>query len=108
MSFTNGKNKFDYCIECEVELLPSNRKRTNPKSCYKCRGIDIEPCHELNRVSKEALNPNSDESDGGNIFEDDPRAIKYNDNEVGRIIKQSTGYVYSKCAMADTIVDTKK
>ena len=71
MSFTNGKNKFDYCIECEVELLPSNRKRTNPKSCYKCRGIDIEPCHELKKVSKEALNPNSDESDGGNIFEDD-------------------------------------
>ena len=81
MSFINGKNKFDYCVECGEELLPSNRQRTNP---------------------------NSDESDGGNVFEDDPRAIKYNDNEVGRVIKKSIGYVYSECAMADTIVDTKK
>ena len=108
MSFINGKNKFDYCVECGEELLPSNRKRTNPKSCYKCRGIDIMPNHALNKVAKEALNPNSDESDGGNVFEDDPRAIKYNDNEVGRVIKKSIGYVYSECAMADTIVDTKK
>ena len=60
MSFINGKNKFDYCVECGEELLPSNRKRTNPKSCYKCRGIDIMPNHELNKVAKEALNPNSD------------------------------------------------
>ena len=53
MSFINGKNKFDYCVECGEELLPSNRKRTNPKSCYKCRGIDIMPNHELNKVAKQ-------------------------------------------------------
>jgi len=108
MSSIDGQNEFDYC-KCGNKLRGSSRKRTKKRSCHKCtRGIDIMPNHELNKVAKEALNPNSDESDGGNVFEDDPRAIKYNDNEVGRIIKQSTGYVYSKCAMADTIVDTKK
>ena len=39
-------------------------------------------------------------------FEDDPRAI--NEQEVGKVSKQSVGYVYSESSMADIIIETKK
>ena len=52
------------------------------------------------------MNPNTDESDGGNLFEDDPRAI--DEVEYGKVQKVSVGYVYTESAIAEPIIDIKK
>ena len=105
MSFINGKNKFDYCIECQKLLRPSHRKRTSYKTCYECRGIQM-PNYELSKVCKEILNTPTEPSEDELFFEDCPKAV--NELEYGKVIKQSRGYVYSESAMAEIIVDTKK
>ena len=38
-------------------------------------------------------------------FDDDPAAEKYNQNEVGRIDKQSVGIVFSRTSIGDNISD---
>ena len=59
----------------------------------------IKACREL--LKKPKVECKSEER-----FEDDPRAI--NEQEVGKVSKQSVGYVYSESSMADIIIETKK
>ena len=54
------------------------------------------PNYEYYRACKEALKTPAKPSDDELMFEDCPKAV----NELE--------YVYSECAMADSIVDTKK
>lgn len=105
MSFTVGKNKFDFCKQCGTRLRVVE-KRYAPRSCTECLKTDNLPNYEFTKACKDALNPNSDETDGGHVFEDDPKAI--NEIEYGKVIKQSVGYVYAESPMAEPIVDIKK
>jgi len=55
-----------------------------------------------------SIDGKNDPSEDEMFFEDDPRAEEYNDNEVGKVIKQSVGYVYTESAMASAIRDKLK
>ena len=39
-------------------------------------------------------------------FDDDPRAVKYNDNEVGRVVKQATVISYGVSPLSDIMAKT--
>ena len=58
-------------------------------------------CKEVIRKSKSRKVSKDEE-----WFEDDPRAI--NEIEYGKVIKKSTGIVYTESHMADIIIDRKK
>jgi hypothetical protein len=105
MSSTVGKNNFDFCKQCGTRLKKVE-KRYAPRSCTDCLNADNRPNYEFARACKDALNSETDESDGGNVFEDDPKAV--NEIEYGKVTKQSVGYVYTESPMAEPIVDIKK
>jgi len=95
---------YNYCQGCGKLLKGKIKNRKKLSTCYSC--LDIANKNwELSRVCKEGLNPKSDESDGGNVFEDDPRAV--NEIEYGKVIKQSVGYVFSESTLSELIIDTK-
>ena len=105
MSSTVGKNNFDFCKQCGTRLRVVE-KRTAPRSCTDCLNANNYPNYEFSKACKDALNPNTDESDGGNVFEDDPKAV--NEIEYGKVEKYAVGYAYTESDMAEPIVDTNK
>jgi hypothetical protein len=105
MSSTVGKNNFDFCKRCGTRLKQV-QKRYAARCCAECLVAENRPNYEYSMACREAMNSDSDESDGGNVFEDDPKAV--NEIEHGKVIKQSVGYVYTESPMAEPIVDIKK
>ena len=96
--------KYEYCIKCGDILRGAKRVRTRPKKCFKCLGQnEISKSFELSKVTKEFLNPKSDESDGGNVFEDDPKAVA--EIEYGKVVKKSIGIVVTQTSLGSIIKD---
>lgn len=96
--------KYEYCIKCGDILRGAKRVRTRPKKCFKCLGQnEISKNFELSRVTKEFLNPKSDESDGGNVFEDDPAAET--EIEYGKVVKKSVGIIFTQSSLGSVIKD---
>ncbi len=96
--------KHEYCSKCGDILRGAKRVRTRPKKCFKCLGQNtISKNFELSRVTKEFLNPKSDESDGGNVFEDDPAAET--EIEYGKVIKKSVGITFTQSTLGSVIKD---
>ena len=102
-------NKYDYCKECKIKLRPVRQRRTEYKKCADCRGDDIKGANELRYIFKELQkNPvpkDQCELGDGSVFEDSPEAI--NEIEYGKVIKQSTGYVFSETPLSEIIIDKK-
>jgi hypothetical protein len=105
MSSTVGKNNFDFCKRCGTRLKQV-QKRYAARCCPDCLVAENRPNYEFVKACKDAMNPNTDESDGGNVFEDDPKAV--NELEYGKVQKVSAGYVYSESAIAEPIIEIKK
>ena len=96
--------KHEYCSKCGDILRGAKRVRTRPKKCFKCLGQNtISKNFELSRVTKEFLNPKSDESDGGNVFVDDPAAEA--EVEYGKVVKKSVGVIYTQSSLGGIIKD---
>tara|TARA_A100001515_G_scaffold135706_1_gene126825 strand:+ start:64 stop:273 length:210 start_codon:yes stop_codon:yes gene_type:complete len=64
--------------------------------------------YELAKFCKEIIKKSKGKklSEDEEWFEDDPRALK--EVEYGKVIKRSTGIVYTESHMAEIIIDTKK
>ena len=95
---------YENCAKCGIKLRGATRVRTRPKKCFKCLGQnEISKNFELSRVTKEFLNPNSDESDGGNVFVDDPAAE--NEIEYGKVVKKSVGIIFTQSSLGSVMKD---
>ena len=84
---------YDNCKDCGEKLKAVHHLRTAPKLCSQCRtwsGGGNKQSNELRELYKELAKNPTQASEDEIMFEDDPRAVKYNENEVGRIIIQST------------------
>ena len=96
------------CQDCGKPFKGRNKTRTKPSSCYVCLGIQSKT-YELSNLCKSILRqPPKDPAPDELCFEDDPRAKKYNENEVGKVIKKSVGYVYSESSLAEPMKDNDK
>ena len=95
---------YEYCSKCGDVLRGAKRARKQPKKCFKCLGQnEIAKSFELSKVVKEGLNPKSDESDGGNVFEDDPAAET--EIEYGKVVKKSVGIIFTQSSLGSVIKD---
>ena len=100
------KMNFNNCKICKKKLT-GLRKRKKPSTCYNCLGIEINN-FELSNFCKSLLKePTKELAEDELKFEDDPKAIIENENEKGKVIKQSTSYVYTEVSMADFIKEIK-
>tara|TARA_R110002012_G_scaffold204279_1_gene373996 strand:+ start:718 stop:1032 length:315 start_codon:yes stop_codon:yes gene_type:complete len=96
------------CQDCGKPFKGRNKTRTKPSSCYVCLGIQTKS-YELSNLCKSILRqPPKEPAPDELCFEDDPRAEKYNENEVGKVITNSVGYVYSESVLAEQIKDKDK
>tara|TARA_R110000851_G_scaffold167597_2_gene313266 strand:- start:375 stop:737 length:363 start_codon:yes stop_codon:yes gene_type:complete len=87
------KMNYDNCKDCGEKLKAVHHLRTSPKLCSQCRtwsGGGNKQTNELRELYKELTKNPTQASEDEIMFEDDPRAVKYDDNEVGRVIKQAT------------------
>lgn len=106
-----GKMNFENCVKCGEKLRGATRVRKKPKRCFKCLGQSNYYSHnyELSRLCKqiinEAKNSKTETEDQTHQFDDDPAAEKYNQNEVGKIQKQSVGIVFSSTSIGDNMSD---
>ena len=99
---------YDNCQDCGKPIKGINKKRTKPSTCYECLGIKTKT-YELSNLCKSILKePPKEPAPDELMFEDDPSAQEYNDNEVGKVIKKSVGYVYSESSLADLMKDNDK
>jgi len=102
-----GKMNYENCVKCGEKLRGANRVRTKPKKCFKCLGQANYCSHnyELSKVCKEFINEAKKSKiiteDDTHQFEDNPAAEIYNDNEVGKVHKQSLGIVFSQTSLGD-------
>jgi len=95
---------YEYCSKCGEKLRGATRLRTKPKKCYKCLGqSDLAKNFELSKFCKELMSTPSDESDGGNVFEDDPKAVA--EIEYGKVVKKSIGIVVTQTSLGSIIKD---
>ena len=99
---------YDNCQDCGKPFKGRKKKRTKPSSCYVCLGIQSKT-YELSKLCKSILRqPPKEPATDELLFEDDPTAKKYNENEVGKVIKSSVGYVYSESSLAEPMKDNDK
>ena len=95
---------FNNCKDCGEKLKAVHHLRTSPKLCSKCRtwsGGGNKQTNELRELYKELTKNPTQASEDEIMFEDDPRAVKYDDNEVGRVIKQATVMSFGVSPLSD-------
>ena len=100
---------FDNCKDCGKKLKAVHHLRTSPKLCSKCRtwgGGGNKQSNELREIYKEIAKNPTQSSEDEIMFEDDPRAEKYNDNEVGRVITVPTVMSYGVSPLSEIMTKT--
>jgi len=100
---------FDNCKDCGEKLKAVHHLRTSPKLCSKCRtwaGGGNKQSNELRELYKELAKEKTEPAEDEMSFDDDPRAVKYNDNEVGRVVKQATVISYGVSPLSDIMAKT--
>ncbi len=89
-----ARNKFNYCSECGKKLGKVNHKRRKYSICYECRGDRVSSNPELRKIFEDLQKINSKKTPKelgmDEKFEDDPRAIKENNEDTGRVMRKPT------------------
>jgi len=98
---------YENCMKCGTKLKRASRVRTKPKKCHKCLGKTNEYSHNYDlstfckKIIEEAQRSKIETEDHTHKFDDDPAAEDYNENEVGKINKQSLGIVFTTTSLGD-------
>ena len=97
---------YDNCKECGLPLKQTKINRSSPKACGMCLGEYASVNKGVRAIFKEMQAKRKTISEDEMFFDDDPRAKKFNDNEVGRVIKQATVSSFGVSPLSEIMTKT--
>lgn len=81
---------YNRCRVCQDPLKNVHHERTTPKMCASCRGDQVGGNSHIRQMFLDMKQNPTQPSEDEKWFEDDPRAKKFNANEVGSVNRSAT------------------